>query len=228
MPEEDGRSWGNPGLFLARGGRVRRLGADLDLYVGNAGFGDLVDPEAMLVPPAWLDAETVVALATTRGRCLPWRFGTDGTAEPLAEGEVQASTVAVGGGRVAVVATDRGRPGEVFAVEHGGSGRSPRTAAGGCPAGGATPSPTRCATPDGHLIDAWLVPARGPRRGRPTVIDIHGGPHASHGPTPWLEMVALADAGFHVLYANPRGSSSYGEAFSAALHRRWGGPTTPT
>jgi acylaminoacyl-peptidase len=224
VPEADGRSWGNPGLFLVRGRRVRRLGAELDLFVGNAGFGDLVDPEASLVPPVWLDADTLVALATVRGRCLPWRFGTDGTVEPLAEGEVQASTVAAGGGRVAVVATDRGRPGEVYAVEDGTL--RPLTTHGSRWMSGWRRDPERHEVrgPDGHVLDVWLVPARGPRRARPTVVDIHGGPHASHGPTPWLEMVALADAGFNVLYTNPRGSSSYGEAFSGAVHRAWGGP----
>jgi dipeptidyl aminopeptidase/acylaminoacyl peptidase len=35
-------------------------------------------------------------------------------------------------------------------------------------------------------------------------------------------MLALADAGFHVLYPNPRGSSGYGEAFARAIHGRWG------
>jgi acylaminoacyl-peptidase len=224
VPEADGRSWGNPGLFLVRGRRVRRLGAELDLFVGNAGFGDLVDPEASLVPPVWLDADTLVALATVRGRCLPWRFGTDGTAGPLAEGEVQASTVAAGGGRVAVVATDRGRPGEVYAVEDGTL--RPLTTHGSRWMSGWRRDPERHEVhhADGHVLDVWLVPARGPRRARPTVVDIHGGPHASHGPTPWLEMVALADAGFNVLYTNPRGSSSYGEAFSGTVHRDWGGP----
>jgi dipeptidyl aminopeptidase/acylaminoacyl peptidase len=35
-------------------------------------------------------------------------------------------------------------------------------------------------------------------------------------------MLALADAGYTVLYPNPRGSSGYGEAFSAAAHGAWG------
>jgi dipeptidyl aminopeptidase/acylaminoacyl peptidase len=54
------------------------------------------------------------------------------------------------------------------------------------------------------------------------VLHIHGGPHLAHGPTPWLEMVALADAGFTVLYGNPRGSVSYGEDFARAIDRNWG------
>ena len=35
-------------------------------------------------------------------------------------------------------------------------------------------------------------------------------------------MVALADAGFTVLYGNPRGSQGYGEAFGKAIEGNWG------
>jgi dipeptidyl aminopeptidase/acylaminoacyl peptidase len=35
-------------------------------------------------------------------------------------------------------------------------------------------------------------------------------------------MTALADAGFTVLYGNPRGSVSYGEAFAKAIDGNWG------
>ena len=65
-------------------------------------------------------------------------------------------------------------------------------------------------------IDQW-VSIRGTDRRNPVLLHIHGGPHLAHGPTPWLEMIALADAGFTVLYGNPRGSVSYGEDFARAI-----------
>jgi dipeptidyl aminopeptidase/acylaminoacyl peptidase len=37
-------------------------------------------------------------------------------------------------------------------------------------------------------------------------------------------MIALADAGFHVMYSNPRGSTGYGEAYARELHEQWGDP----
>jgi dipeptidyl aminopeptidase/acylaminoacyl peptidase len=54
------------------------------------------------------------------------------------------------------------------------------------------------------------------------VLDVHGGPNAAFPPTPWIEMVTLADAGIAVVYANPRGSSSYGRAFTSATEGGWG------
>jgi len=80
----------------------------------------------------------------------------------------------------------------------------------------------RLTHPEGYDYDSWLIEGRDAPRPGPVVIQIHGGPHAAHGPTPWLEMLALADEGFHVLYPNPRGSSGYGEAFAKAIYARWG------
>ena len=76
--------------------------------------------------------------------------------------------------------------------------------------------------PDGHEIEAWVVRGRGSPRRRPLVLHVHGGPHVAHGPAPWLEMLALADAGISVVYANPRGSMGYGLDFARAIDGSWG------
>ena len=170
----------------------------------------------------WLDERTIVALAADRGAAHPYRFGLDGSVERLAGGdEVVCTSIAAGGGRVAVVASVDG-PGEVFAVEEG---RLRRLTTGGSRWFGPfrrTPERVAVPHPDGHEIDGWLLRARGSRRPGRLVIDVHGGPHASFGPVPWLEMVALADAGIHVLWTNPRGSTSYGEKFARTTDGAWG------
>lgn len=57
----------------------------------------------------------------------------------------------------------------------------------------------------------------------PLVVDIHGGPHGrfwdAFDPTHQI----LASAGYVVLAANPRGTSSYGPEFAKAVLRDWGG-----
>jgi dipeptidyl aminopeptidase/acylaminoacyl peptidase len=218
-----GPEWANVSLFVTRRGDRVRLATDRDLTIWNTTVGDLVDPDALAVPAlGWLDAGHVVALVTERGAARPYRFGLDGTVERLADGEIVCSTLATAGGRVAVVATDRGRPGEVYAVE--GDTLRPLTRHGSRWMAPYRRDPerrtlVRRGAPD---IDAWLVPARGRRRQAPLVLQVHGGPQLSHGPTPWIEMLALADAGIHVLYANPRGSTGYGEAFAGAIDGAWG------
>lgn len=65
-------------------------------------------------------------------------------------------------------------------------------------------------------IGAWLVtpPNFDPGRKYPLILEIHGGPYASYGPTFSSDDQLYAAAGYMVLYTNPRGSTSYGEKFA--------------
>ncbi|MEX1253192.1 MAG: S9 family peptidase [Dehalococcoidia bacterium] len=81
---------------------------------------------------------------------------------------------------------------------------------------------------DGLAIETFILrpPLAQIGRRHPMTLLIHGGPHARH-PMPtggWLlHYQALAAAGHVVLAPNPRGSAGYGEAFSLACVRDWGG-----
>jgi dipeptidyl aminopeptidase/acylaminoacyl peptidase len=221
VPQAPG--WANLNLYVLERGRPRQLGRDLDRPIANRTFGDLVDLSAGFPPPVlWLDDENIVTAVADRGTGLPYRFGLDGRVEPLADGDVVCSTLAVGGGRLVAVATERGRAGEVYAVENGRLRALTRNGSSWLAPFRRDPERFRIPHPDGHELDAWLVPARGTRRRKPLVLQIHGGPYAAHGPTPWLEMCALADAGISVLYPNPRGSVGYGEDFARAIDGNWG------
>jgi dipeptidyl aminopeptidase/acylaminoacyl peptidase len=78
----------------------------------------------------------------------------------------------------------------------------------------------RWASVDGHEVQGWLVPSGdGPR---PTVLEIHGGPHTLYGWTPFWEFQVLAGAGISVAYANPRGSEGYGREFNEGNINDWG------
>lgn len=65
-------------------------------------------------------------------------------------------------------------------------------------------------------IGSWLVtpPHFDPARKYPLILEIHGGPYASYGPTFSSDDQLYAAAGYMVLYTNPRGSTSYGEQFA--------------
>jgi dipeptidyl aminopeptidase/acylaminoacyl peptidase len=69
---------------------------------------------------------------------------------------------------------------------------------------------------DKKPIGAWLVtpPNFDPGRKYPLILEIHGGPYASYGPTFSSDDQLYAAAGYMVLYTNPRGSTSYGEEFA--------------
>lgn len=215
-------SWADNHLHVVDAAGTHRLAPDLDRPVENVTTSDLVVRGSRL-SCEWLDDATLVAQVGDAGRTLPYRFDADsGQATPLAEGEIVCNAVAVGGGRVAMVASDRGQPTEVYAVESEGIRRLSTNGSDWLEPSRRDPVRHTIEHPEGHTIDTWLVEGREAPKPGPVVIQIHGGPHAAHGPTPWLEMIALADAGFHVLYPNPRGSSGYGEAFAHAIHGRWG------
>jgi dipeptidyl aminopeptidase/acylaminoacyl peptidase len=69
---------------------------------------------------------------------------------------------------------------------------------------------------DKRPIAAWLVtpPNFDPGKKHPLILEIHGGPYASYGPVFSTDDQLYAAAGYEVLYTNPRGSTSYGEAFA--------------
>jgi dipeptidyl aminopeptidase/acylaminoacyl peptidase len=74
---------------------------------------------------------------------------------------------------------------------------------------------------DGRRVQSWLVAADG-RGAKPTVVEIHGGPHTLYGWSPFIEFQMLAGAGMSVLYTNPRGSDGYGRDFNEANIDDWG------
>jgi dipeptidyl aminopeptidase/acylaminoacyl peptidase len=90
------------------------------------------------------------------------------------------------------------------------------------------------ASPDGAEVEAWLMRPVGAEPGRryPTLLNIHGGPFTQYGNRLFDEFQVQAAAGYAVLYANPRGSSGYSEAWGRAIRGRtapddpgsgWGG-----
>ncbi|QUD89110.1 alpha/beta hydrolase family protein [Phenylobacterium montanum] len=65
---------------------------------------------------------------------------------------------------------------------------------------------------DKRSVGAWIVTPPDFDRAKkyPLILEIHGGPFASYGPVFGSEAQLLAAAGYVVVYANPRGSTSYG------------------
>ncbi|MBE0591877.1 MAG: S9 family peptidase [Gemmatimonadales bacterium] len=78
---------------------------------------------------------------------------------------------------------------------------------------------------DGRRVQGWVVtpPGFDPQREYPLVLEIHGGPFANYGDRFAAELQLYAAAGYVVLYANPRGSTSYGEEFGDLIHHNYPG-----
>lgn len=76
--------------------------------------------------------------------------------------------------------------------------------------------------PHGEQIEGWyLRPVKG-EPPFPTILYIHGGPHCAFGHIFHFDFQMLCGAGYAVFFANPRGSSGYGDEFSSKLTGHWG------
>ena len=56
----------------------------------------------------------------------------------------------------------------------------------------------------------------------PVILQIHGGPYASYGIHLFDETQVLVDAGYAVVYCNPRGSAGYGRAHGRSIRQAMG------
>ena len=78
---------------------------------------------------------------------------------------------------------------------------------------------------DSRRIQGWLVkpPDFDPERVYPLILEIHGGPVSNYGDRFSAEIQLMASAGYLVLYANPRGSTSYGAEFGNLIYHNYPG-----
>lgn len=76
---------------------------------------------------------------------------------------------------------------------------------------------------DQRDIEAWIAfpPNFDASKKYPLIMEIHGGPHAAYGPNFSLEVQLMAAKGYIVVWANPRGSTSYGEEFANLIHHNY-------
>lgn len=79
---------------------------------------------------------------------------------------------------------------------------------------------------DGLPIEAWVAIPEGvkPDGTAPMLLEIHGGPHAMYASTFAAEIQRYAAEGYVTVWANPRGSTGYGESFAQAIDQAYPGP----
>ncbi|MEZ9200654.1 prolyl oligopeptidase family serine peptidase [Shewanella sp. 10N.286.54.B9] len=80
---------------------------------------------------------------------------------------------------------------------------------------------------DGRNIQAWVAYPPGYKEqikaGKkfPLILEIHGGPVTNYGPHFSAEIQLMAASGYVVVYANPRGSDSYGKEFAQIIYNNY-------
>ena len=76
---------------------------------------------------------------------------------------------------------------------------------------------------DKRKIQGWICkpPNFDANKKYPFILEIHGGPFTNYGDRFSAEVQLYAAAGYVVLYANPRGSTSYGKEFGNLIHHNY-------
>lgn len=198
------------------------------LAVADVASGDYAlvaeDAEQKIEDMAWLDDQTILALAHVSTESALVTYGVDGAEQARTNQDdiVLRSIARNADGRLALVADSAAHPRELFladapdasiqrATNHNEWLDDRRLG---------EQRPYSFTASDGVRVDGVLITPQGraPRGGWPLIMTVHGGPEA-HDSDGWLTSYSDpghvgAGAGYAVFYPNYRGSTGRGQAFA--------------
>ena len=216
------------------GGDPVDLTPALGRTAGDFIIGDTREAGDGMEPPIWSrDGKQVHFVLSDSGSTFLCRVGAQGgkveRLTPSGRG-ISGFSADASAGRVALLATTHTRPAEVAVLDlpEGGEPRlltdHNRAFLESYSVG--DPEELWVETAPGVKVQGWILKPFGFEAGKkyPAVIEIHGGPHMMYGNAFFHEMQLLAARGNVVIWTNPQGSQGYGEAFTKAIWKDWGGP----
>ena len=174
--------------------------------------------------PVWLGEHLYFEVAD-RGAVHLYRAGADTAPERVLGGDRVVIGVSAGGGRLAFTSSSPGDPLSLRIANADGSDErvlfDPNPWMRERALGELRPL---CFRHDDREIDGWVLLPPDALEGErlPTLLYIHGGPHAAYGWSFPFVFQVLAGAGYAVVFCNPPGSQSYTEEFATCLRGAWG------
>lgn len=218
--EERRRGYENALLYVANAGgsHPHALTSGLDRSVSNPRWSG--DGRAIFVQYGDHGANKVARIALD-GRVTPVAEGMSGSEpdRPYAGGSYSVSR----GGLVAFTQGGPDEPGDVAVAVAGGPARRLTQLDETLLYGKSLGHVEEITVPssfDKRPVEAWVItpPGFDPHRKYPLILEIHGGPYGAYGPQFTSELQLFASAGYVVVYANPRGSTSYGFDFADQIN----------
>ncbi len=183
----------------------------------------LTDPETIDLGESHLGfiGDDILVQDRTRGRVRLVRIARDGRLAEVLGGDVEVVGHDAAGERIVAAVATPASFGELVMIED----EKPRVVtAFGAAAAAAGIAPVQELTidgRDGYPVHGWVAAPEGDGP-FPVILQIHGGPYASYGIHLFDETQVLVDAGYAVVYCNPRGSAGYGRAHGRSIRRRMG------
>lgn len=221
--------YGNEAAGGWKGGNVRLyvaghdLTAGLDRTVGGHVLGDMSSPAAPR--PQWHEDGSLWFQVSDRGQVHVYRVRSGQTPQAILSGRRVISHFSVSGATLAFTSSSHEDPLSLRASDCDGGGERELEDL----------NPWLRERELGRLrelnfehggqrIDGWALLPSGAAEGAtlPTLLYIHGGPHGAYGWSFSHVFSILASAGYAVIFCNPPGSQTYGEAFSQQINGHWG------
>ncbi|BDV30532.1 S9 family peptidase [Microbacterium terricola] len=157
----------------------------------------------------------------TRGRVRLLRVTRAGEVAEVLGGDHEVAGHAAAGERVVAAVATPTSYGELVLIDGGEVRTLTDFGAVAAAAGSAVPVELSVDARDGYPVHGWVATPAG-EGPFPVILQIHGGPYASYGVHLFDETQVLVDAGYAVVYCNPRGSAGYGRAHGRSIRRAMG------
>jgi dipeptidyl aminopeptidase/acylaminoacyl peptidase len=191
----------------------------------DAGLRSLTDPETIDLGEVGSHVTPVgddfLVQDRTKGRVRLLRVTRSGEVTELLGGDVEVLGHAASAHRiVASIATPESF-GELAIVEDGKAEMLTAFGATIAAAGIVAPRELTIEGRDGYPIHGWVAQPEG-EGPFPVILQIHGGPFASYGIHVFDETQVLVEAGYAVVYSNPRGSAGYGREHGRVIRQAMG------
>lgn len=158
----------------------------------------------------------------TRGRVRLLRVSRTGDVSEILSGDLEVvGHAAAGNGRIVAAVATPDSFGELVVVEDGSSRTVTAFGVAATAAGMSRPYELTVDGRDGYPVHGWVAKPDGDGP-FPVILQIHGGPYAAYGVHLFDETQVLVDAGYAVVYCNPRGSAGYGRAHGRSIRQAMG------
>jgi dipeptidyl aminopeptidase/acylaminoacyl peptidase len=207
------------------GGVPRSLSGALDRPAADYVLNDVLGGGGRQAPLWSADDGELLVLLASEGACSIVAFTRDGERHRIvAGGDRNILGFSAGGdGSLGFAFSTPLRPSELATIDRFGR-EAPAIDCNPWLAERALRSPRRLRprAKDGTTLDLFILDPD-EAKVAPYVLQVHGGPHFAYGFAFFFEFQMLASHGIGVGYGNPRGSQTYGHAFSDANVGDWGG-----
>ncbi|MCI2958653.1 S9 family peptidase [Agromyces atrinae] len=199
----------NTGLFVIEGDSATRLTDAETIDLGEVGSRiTRAGSDAVLVQNRTCGRVELVSVTRT------------GDVTPVLDGAVEVTGAAAGNVVVASVQSAESF-GDLVVIDGAGHRRLTDFSADIRAAGIVRPREITVPTRDGSTVHGWIVRPEGDGP-HPALLMIHGGPFSQYSVHLFDEAQVLADAGYAVVFCNPRGSAGYGEAHGRVIRQKMG------